>query len=154
MFKFIILVTFILLSVQTFYSQEVGNVYDLNSYKYVLIKEPKYTYTTQDTKEILRIVRNLFLKKKIKTFTEDVNYDKLPDDFKTDSCLILTCGIEYNTKKTDLSDWGRITLKNCHEEIIYENTGKSIWSIEGAFENAFEPIEKMNYEYDSNRRIK
>jgi hypothetical protein len=141
-----------IISISITFSQEVGNVYDLNCYKYVMINIPKYNYNKQDDKEIIRTVRNLFLNKGFKTYTNDVDFSKLPAEYYDDSCIVLNCFLEYNpTVKT--TDFLRITLKNCIEEIVYENTGKSIWSMGGAIDEAFEPIKNMNYEYDPNRKI-
>lgn len=79
---------------------------------------------------------------------------KTPGDFKTDSCIILECKIEYTSDKNNLFERATITLINCIGEIVYENTDNSTFGGSvGALENAFEPIMKMKYEYDSNRKI-
>jgi hypothetical protein len=145
---------FILLLLGSFASaQEVGNVYSLIGYKYIIIHDPDYSSSQQDDQEIIRIVRNLFLNKGFKAYTEDVDFKKLPSEFKTDTCIILDCYLEYSLK-VSLKQYGRITLKNCHEEIVFENTGEAVFgSVEEAMENAFEPIAKMKYKYDPKRKI-
>jgi len=151
--KKIIVVIFSFIALYT-YSQDVGNVYDLNSYKYILIEKTNLRTGTVLSNEHLRIIRNLFLKKKFKVYMQDDKLEKAPDDFKTDSCIILNCYLEFKPSQGKLTDEAIITLKNCFDEIVYENKGSSLWSAEGAYENAFEPIQKMKYEFDPNRKIK
>jgi hypothetical protein len=152
--KTIIIFLFVILTGSLVYSQEVGNVYDLNCYKYVVIHDSNYTDVKYIKHESIRIIRNLFLKKKFKVYTLRDNLNKAPDDFKIDTCIILHCYLELWEKGDNLNNTARITLRNCNDEIIYENTASSLFGgTEGALENAFEPITNMKYEYDPKRKI-
>jgi hypothetical protein len=130
----------------------VINLYgqDLNGYKYVYV--PTLTYGDGSRTDIWSISSKLRTAFSEKGFIVISESSSIIEEITNNRCLLLSCTIDhtyvvYGTNKVTIS------LKNCEDQVVYNNTGAAKgFSVQDDFNKAtrraFDGIKKMSYRFD------
>lgn len=127
----------------------------LNDYKYVIVPDRFDFLKDKDQYQINSLTQFLFKKNGFIAIMEGRDY---PEDLLRNRCLGLNSDVikESGLFKTKLT----VQLKDCNDKIIYtsgigesrEKEFKTAYNL--ALRDAFKSIEKLNYNYQPNKKVK